>query len=67
MNLFERIFLWTYERATRPYDIIVILILLFIFLVPRGCFEKHPSSEASEASSPAGVKQMPQPSNQDNR
>jgi hypothetical protein len=34
------IFLWTYERGSRPYDIIVVLILLFIFLTPHSCLRK---------------------------
>ncbi len=29
--------IWTFERGTLQYDIICILILLFIFLVPRSC------------------------------
>lgn len=34
----KKILVWTYERGTLQYDIICILILAFIFLVPRGCF-----------------------------
>jgi hypothetical protein len=26
---------WTYERGSRPYDFMVALIILFIFLAPR--------------------------------
>jgi hypothetical protein len=36
----RKIFVWSYGRGTLQYDIICILILAFIFLVPRGCFVK---------------------------
>lgn len=35
-------FFWTYERGTWQYDIMVILILAFIFLPPRGWFHDRP-------------------------
>ena len=35
---------WTYERGTWQYDIMVALILLFIFLTPRGWFHDKPVS-----------------------
>jgi len=35
---FRNILIWTYERGTLQYDIIIALILAFIFLVPRSCF-----------------------------
>jgi hypothetical protein len=38
--------IWTYDRGTLQYDIICILILLFIFLVPRSCFVS-PRSDSS--------------------
>ena len=34
----RNMFIWSYNRGSIPYDIICALILLFIFLVPRGCF-----------------------------
>ena len=37
----RHILIWTYERGTLPYDIICVLILAFIFLVPRSCFVNH--------------------------
>ena len=37
----RRIFVWSYGRGTIQYDIICVLILAFIFLVPRGCFLKN--------------------------
>ncbi|MBN2339429.1 MAG: hypothetical protein JXP48_12915 [Acidobacteria bacterium] len=37
----RKIFVWSYGRGTIQYDIICILILAFIFLVPRGCFVRN--------------------------
>jgi hypothetical protein len=33
---------WTYDRGTRQYDVMVILILAFIFLTPRSWFRDRP-------------------------
>ena len=33
-SIFNRAFFWTDERATLPYDIWVIAILAFVWLVP---------------------------------
>ena len=56
-NTFRNIFVWTYSRGTIPYDIICALILLFIFLTPRGCFIKRAplSRAASQAGSASDV------------
>ena len=35
---------WTYDRGTWQYDIMVILILAFIFLTPRSWFHDKPVS-----------------------
>ena len=37
-----RILLWKFDRRHLAYDLIVILILLFIFLIPKSCFERKP-------------------------
>ena len=34
-NVFSRIIFWTYERGSFHYDVMVTLILLFLFLSPR--------------------------------
>ena len=34
---------WTYERGTWQYDVMVALILAFIFLTPRGWFNDQPA------------------------
>jgi hypothetical protein len=33
-----RFLIWSYKRGSIQYDIICVLILAFIFLIPRGCF-----------------------------
>ena len=35
-------FFWTYERGTWQYDVMVILILAFIFVTPRHWFHDRP-------------------------
>jgi hypothetical protein len=35
-----QVLLWKYDRGSLAYDIIVVLILLFIFVTPRSCFER---------------------------
>ncbi|MBI4460736.1 MAG: hypothetical protein HY648_11855 [Acidobacteria bacterium] len=34
---------WTYERGTWQYDIMVVLILVFVFLTPRHWFHDQPA------------------------
>jgi hypothetical protein len=34
--------IWSYERGSLPYDLMVIAILLFVFLSPRGWFRDQP-------------------------
>jgi len=47
MAIYRGIF-WTYERGTWQYDVMVALILGFIFLSPRGWFHDRPA-EATAA------------------
>jgi len=48
--------LWDYERATWQYDLMVGLILAFIFLTPRGWFRDQPRVPlASRISTPRGA------------
>jgi len=35
MNTIKRYIWWTYERGSFHYDVMVTIILLFIFLAPR--------------------------------
>ena len=36
-------FFWTYERGTWQYDVMVVLILAFIFFTPRSWFRDQPT------------------------
>ena len=45
-GFFRSIRVWTHARGTLPYDIICALILLFIFLMPRSCFEARRNTAA---------------------
>lgn len=38
----RRILFWEYERGSWQYDLIVLLILAFIFLAPRSMFRDQP-------------------------
>jgi hypothetical protein len=38
----RRFVLWEYTRGSWQYDVMVILILAFIFLTPRAWFRDHP-------------------------
>ena len=35
----KRVLFWSYSRGTRQYDVMVVLILAFIFLVPASVFD----------------------------
>jgi hypothetical protein len=43
----RKIFIWSYERGTLPYDIICALILAFVFFAPRSCFVNRPGGVQS--------------------
>jgi len=52
----KRFILWDYERATWQYDVMVGLILVFIFLTPRAWFRDQPRvPQASRISLPGGA------------
>lgn len=38
----KRFLLWSFERGSRPYDIICAVILAFIFLTPPSVFDDRP-------------------------
>lgn len=40
----RRFLLWEYPRASWPYDVMVALILAFIFLTPRELFRDQPGA-----------------------
>jgi hypothetical protein len=39
-TFWHKILIWSYGRGTIPYDIICVLILAFIFLTPKSCFQR---------------------------
>lgn len=41
----KKILFWSYERGTRQYDVMVVLILAFIFFAPNEMFHSHRSKE----------------------
>jgi hypothetical protein len=42
---------WAYERGSWPYDVLVVVILLFVLATPRAWFHDRPQSEEVGASS----------------
>ena len=59
-SMLQKVLIWSYDRGTIPYDVICVLILAFIFLTPRSCFERKaavsPGREVGDrqALAPAG-------------
>jgi hypothetical protein len=48
----KKYLMWSFERGSRPYDVICIVILAFIFLTPASIFhdrKKSPSFASEEA------------------
>lgn len=45
----KRVLLWDFPRASWQYDVIVAVILLFIFLTPRAWFRDQPRTPQSSA------------------
>ena len=41
-NGFQRFIFWDYPRGSRQYDVVVVIILAFIFLTPRAWFRDQP-------------------------
>jgi hypothetical protein len=49
---------WAYERGTWQYDILVVAILAFIFLSPRGWFNDRPTLELTDLRHQQGFVEM---------
>jgi hypothetical protein len=43
----RRIFFWSYERGSWPYDVMVIAILIVVLATPRNWFHDQPRAEAA--------------------
>jgi hypothetical protein len=40
LNVFKRVIFWSYPRTTWQYDVLCVAILAFVFLTPKGWFER---------------------------
>ena len=40
LNVFKKVILWSYGRTTWQYDVLCVAILAFVFLTPKGWFER---------------------------
>jgi len=49
---------WAYERGTWQYDLLVLAILAFIFLSPRGWFNDRPTLELTDLRHQQGFVEM---------
>ena len=45
-SVLKRIIFWDFPRASWQYDVIVVLILAFIFLTPREVFRDQPKAQS---------------------
>ena len=44
--MFSKLIFWEFPRGSAPYDVVVLLILLFIFLTPREIFRDQPRASS---------------------
>jgi len=54
----RRTVFWAYERGTWQYDLLVLAILAFIFLSPRGWFNDRPTLELTDLRHQQGFVEM---------
>lgn len=40
LSVFKKVILWSYGRTTWQYDVLCVAILAFVFLTPKGWFER---------------------------
>ncbi len=53
--VFHRSIFWSYERGTWQYDVILLVILAFIFLTPRAWFRDRPRLQLTDLRHNQGV------------
>ena len=53
VSLARRLVFWDFPRASWPYDVVVALILLFIFATPREFFRDQPKAPGIVLMSPS--------------
>jgi hypothetical protein len=49
---------WSYERGSWQYDLLVLAILLFIFLMPRGWFNDRPTLQLTALRNQQGLVEL---------
>lgn len=52
LTTFKKIFLWNYARNTWQWDVLCVVILIFIFLTPPSWFSNSERPQAMEHQSP---------------
>ncbi len=50
---------WSYERGSWPYDLMVVIIVLFVLITPRRWFHDQPESNFANASGVMLIAQNP--------
>src|SRR5271156_1328914 len=46
-----RVFFWSYDRGSWPYDVLVVAIVIFVLATPRSWFHDRPQSGAGATAS----------------
>jgi hypothetical protein len=46
-----RTIFWSYDRGSWPYDVLVVVIVIFVLATPRSWFHDRPQSRTAESSS----------------
>jgi hypothetical protein len=59
----KRWILWNFERGTWQYDVFCLLIIAFIFLTPKGWFEKAEKLATQTATSVVRTQYAPDTGN----
>ena len=55
LNTIKKMFLWNYARNTWQWDVLCVLILVFIFLTPKSWFEGSERRASSEHQTPTAT------------
>ena len=53
LNALKKMFFWNYARNTWQWDVLCVVILIFIFLTPKSWFENSERRRASAHQNPA--------------
>ena len=55
LSTIRKTFFWNYARTSWQWDILCVLILIFIFLAPKSCFQSSERHRVSAPQSPAAT------------